>query len=75
MSQRIDAIYDNGVLRPLVPLTLPDKSQVSVTIEICRKSLSISPPQDDWERSLVNLAVDCAVSLPDSALSSEGLYE
>jgi predicted DNA-binding antitoxin AbrB/MazE fold protein len=33
MTQRIDAIFDNGVLRPLVPLHLPDQSIVKVTVE------------------------------------------
>jgi hypothetical protein len=32
-------------------------------------------PQDEWERRLLGLAKDCGVSLPDSAVSSEGLYE
>lgn len=32
-------------------------------------------PQDEWERSLLAVARDCGVSLPDSALSSEGLYD
>jgi hypothetical protein len=32
-------------------------------------------PRDDWERRLLGLARDCGVSLPNSALSSEGLYE
>jgi len=32
-------------------------------------------PLDDWERRLRGLAKDCGVSIPDSALSSEGLYE
>ena len=32
-------------------------------------------PQDDWERGLLEAARDCGVSLPDSALSSEELYE
>ena len=32
-------------------------------------------PQDDWERQLFGAAIDCGVSVPDSALSSEGLYE
>lgn len=32
-------------------------------------------PQDEWERGLLEAARDCGVSLPDSALSSEGLYE
>jgi hypothetical protein len=32
-------------------------------------------PQDDWERRLFGAAIDCGVSVPNSALSSEGLYE
>jgi hypothetical protein len=32
-------------------------------------------PQDEWERQLFGAAVDCGVSVPDAALSSEGLYE
>ena len=33
------------------------------------------PPQDEWERGLRGLAKNCGVSLSDSAVSSEGLYE
>lgn len=32
-------------------------------------------PQDEWERRLLGAATDCGVSLPHSALSSDGLYE
>jgi hypothetical protein len=32
-------------------------------------------PQDEWERRLFGAAIDCGVSVPDWALSSEGLYE
>jgi hypothetical protein len=32
-------------------------------------------PRDDWERKLFDAAVDCGVSVPNWALSSEGLYE
>ena len=32
-------------------------------------------PLDEWERRLLSAAKNCAVSLPDSAVSSEGLYE
>jgi len=32
-------------------------------------------PQDEWERRLLGVARDWGVSLPDSAVSSEGLYE
>jgi hypothetical protein len=32
-------------------------------------------PQDDWERKLFGAAIDCGVSVPDAALSSDGLYD
>jgi hypothetical protein len=32
-------------------------------------------PRDDWERNLFGAAIDCGVSVPDSALSSDGLYD
>jgi hypothetical protein len=32
-------------------------------------------PRDEWERRLFEAAIDCGVSVPDSALSSDGLYE
>lgn len=32
-------------------------------------------PADDWERRLFAAAIDCEVSVPDAALSSDGLYE
>jgi hypothetical protein len=31
--------------------------------------------RDEWERRLFDAALDCGVSVPDSALSSDGLYE
>jgi hypothetical protein len=32
-------------------------------------------PRDEWERRLLALARPCGVSLPNSALSREALYE
>ena len=32
-------------------------------------------PADEWERRLFGAAIDCGVSVPDAALSSERLYE
>ena len=72
MSQQIDAIYVGGVLKPITPLSLPDKSHVIVTVA---PSSTPVHPQDEWERQLLALAIDCGVSLPDSALSSDELYE
>ncbi|HLN27186.1 MAG TPA: hypothetical protein VK395_05540 [Gemmataceae bacterium] len=31
-------------------------------------------PRDDWERRLFEAAIDCGVSMPDLALSSDELY-
>jgi predicted DNA-binding antitoxin AbrB/MazE fold protein len=79
MSEKIDAIYDGGVLKPLVPLLLPDKVRVTLTIEAAQTSRGTTngtfKPRDDWERQLLNMALDCGVSLPDSILSSDQLYE
>jgi predicted DNA-binding antitoxin AbrB/MazE fold protein len=33
MSQYIDAIYDNGVFKPLAPLSLPDQARVKLTVD------------------------------------------
>lgn len=33
MKQQIDAIYENGLLRPLEPLVLAEREQVRVTVE------------------------------------------
>ena len=32
-------------------------------------------PRDDWERRLLAIGTDCGVSLPPSALTSEGMYD
>ena len=31
--------------------------------------------QDEWEKRILGLGMDCKVSLPHEAVSSEGLYE
>jgi predicted DNA-binding antitoxin AbrB/MazE fold protein len=33
MKQRVDAVYENGLLRPLEPLNFSDHERVSVTVE------------------------------------------
>jgi hypothetical protein len=36
---------------------------------------ALPQPRDEWERRLLGLAKDCGVSLPDWAVSREGLYD
>jgi predicted DNA-binding antitoxin AbrB/MazE fold protein len=60
MRHRIDAIYENGLLRPLEPLNLPDRERVSVTIE--------SGISDDW---LDHDAMEFARQEGDATISLE----
>jgi len=49
-----------------------------LAVEVLGRQLSpVAPlvPSDEWERRLFAAAVDCGVSIPDAALSSDGLYE
>ncbi len=39
MNQTTTAIYENGLLRPIVPLDLPEHSEVEITIRINDDSL------------------------------------
>jgi predicted DNA-binding antitoxin AbrB/MazE fold protein len=61
MRQSIDAIYEDGVLRPLVPLNLADHEQVSLVVE--------SGADQDWvDRDAVAWASqegDASISLED----------
>jgi hypothetical protein len=59
----------NGQILLDRPEALPEGARVRVEIRQLRE------PRDDWERRLREAASDCGVSIPDSALSSEGLYE
>ena len=38
MTIVVEAIYENGVLRPVQPVDLPDKTEVQLTIEIRQDS-------------------------------------
>jgi predicted DNA-binding antitoxin AbrB/MazE fold protein len=38
MSIDVDAIYENGVLRPKTPLGLPERTEVHLTIETGRRT-------------------------------------
>jgi hypothetical protein len=48
-----------------------------LALNILREHFPMAPlvPRDEWERGLLEAARDWGVSLPDSALSSKGLYE
>ena len=53
----------------------PEDLAVKALRERFLRSAIASESQDDWERRLRRAASDCGVSLPDSAVSSEGIYD
>ena len=61
MRQTIDAVYENGVLRPLAPLNLPDHEQVSVIVESRVDESWIDLDALAWAR----LEGDASISLED----------
>lgn len=71
-------------LPPQLQSLLADRAQrrgispESLAIEVLQRQLMpLAPPAptDEWERRLFSIAIDCGVSVPDSALSSDGLYD
>jgi predicted transcriptional regulator len=54
-------------------------SPEALALEALRERFLVPAPadesQDEWERRLRQTATDCGVSLPDAAVSSEGIYE
>jgi predicted DNA-binding antitoxin AbrB/MazE fold protein len=78
MSQSIQAIYENGVLRPLQPLDFPENSVVDIDVrgaaESEEKELTNAEKIkafDEWMNSLdPNTPV-----LTDEQISRESIYE
>jgi hypothetical protein len=53
----------------------PEALALSVLRERFLGPTAVPEPQDEWERRLLAMAKDCGVSLPNSALSREELYD
>jgi predicted DNA-binding antitoxin AbrB/MazE fold protein len=60
MSQRLKAIYENGVLRPLGPLDLPEHSQVEIHVQ----RLEHSNPPSEHRLQVRHLLIEAGLSLP-----------
>ena len=54
-------------------------SPEALALEVLRERLLPNTPvavaDDEWEKRLFGAALDCGLSVPDVALSSDGLYE
>jgi predicted DNA-binding antitoxin AbrB/MazE fold protein len=57
MHENIEAIFENGVFRPLTPVALPEHKRVSMSVELCPDAESaVSAPSDAIERQRAALA-------------------
>jgi predicted DNA-binding antitoxin AbrB/MazE fold protein len=48
MEKTVQAVYENGVLRPLEPLLLEERQQVTLTISDSRVSNPLLVSPDEW---------------------------
>jgi hypothetical protein len=71
LPSELEAALNAAASRQGVP---PEVVALNVLRERLLKSTQLEP-RDEWEKGLLEAARDCGVSLPNSALSSEGLYE
>ena len=60
MTQRVTAIYEDGLLRPLSPLELPEHSQVEIDIHQVASAINPSAHRDQVHQAMV----DAGLSLP-----------
>ena len=84
MRQEFDAVYENGLLRPLVPLNFPDHERVSVTVEsisgndwLDHDALQLAEAEGDPTISLEEVRRRLATipgSLAESVIAERGEY-
>ncbi len=78
MSQNIQAIYENGILRPLQPLDLPENKIVEIDVRDITDNKEKEPTNaekikafDEWMNNLD----PNTPALTDEQISRESIYE
>jgi predicted DNA-binding antitoxin AbrB/MazE fold protein len=77
MTKTVQAVYENGLLRPLEPLSLLENEQVSVTIAADANGKNSTPPalsQEEFDRLLDELASGPALPHLPSNYSRDDIY-
>jgi hypothetical protein len=72
LTEELETVLSNQARRRGV--SVEDVALAALESQFLKNRGSVDA-RDDWERLLFNAALDCGVSVPDWALSSEGLYE
>ena len=78
MNERVQAIYENGILRPLQPLNLPENSVVEIDVrdisEIYNKESANKFKIEVFEEWMAGLNPNTP-NLTDEQISRESIYE
>jgi predicted DNA-binding antitoxin AbrB/MazE fold protein len=82
MSERIDAIFENGVFRPEVPVNIPNGERVSLDIERSHTSTPASQSNADaarrrFEKCFGSVDIGHPIGIDNVAIDTElaGEYE
>lgn len=71
MSQRITAIYENGVLRPLAPLDLPEHSTLELDVEEVRMPGTPQASRESIKRRMIDAGLSLSPTAATGAPPSE----
>ena len=74
MNQSIQAIYENGILRPLAPLDLPENSVVEIDVRDVSKKDSDKEKWQEFDEWMNSLDPNTP-NLTDEQISRESIYE
>ena len=78
MTQHIQAIYENGLLRPLAPLDLEENSVVEIDVRDISENGETELPNTDkikaFDEWMANLKPNTP-NLTDEQISRESIYE
>lgn len=75
MSEHIQAIYENGVLRPLQPLDLPENSIVEIDVrDVKEDDADKEKWLKDFDEWMENLDPETP-NLTDEQISRESIYD
>lgn len=67
MSMEFQAIYENGVLRPLTPLNLPESAEVVLRLDEADRAEGTSPAELKRQQVALNVMFAEADRLPQAA--------
>jgi len=69
MREQVEAIYQNGILRPLTPLSLPENTRVEVTVQSIPSNGNLQRQHQAVRQALVTAGLSLSILEPIEPLS------